>query len=1589
MSGYLSQLSPEVRRQILDLLTQLGVERERIDGILGGSSTVDHGSLIGLGDNDHPQYALLTALQDEATLRSNADTAIQQDVDANAVAIGENATALNDHVTALLDAHPASAITFTPAGSIEATNTEAAIFEVAADAAQARADLAQTLTAGIQLNADDIVDLDAAVAANEGAIIGINGQVVQLDADTTAALAGKIDVGGAADDVNGGVTRIVGDNIEVGLQTLTAKLAALDSTDSTLGSDLDAAEAAVAAAEADIVALQGTTATLQTDLDTAEAALAAAQADLDAAEADVAALQGTTATLTTDLDAAEAALVIAQADIVAAEADIVAANAAIAANDAELAQLTIDLNAAEAALVANDADIAANAAAIAANDTDIAANAAAVASAQADLDAAEAALATAQADIAAAEADILTKIPIGGAAADVNADTVVTVDGARLTAGSVTADQIAANTITATEIAANTLTAGQIAAGAITTSELATNSVTAVKILAGTITGDKLVANTITATQIATNTITASEIAASAVTASELAAGAVVAGKIAAGTIVAADIAASTITGAKIAANTVTATNIAADTITASEIASNAITANELAASSVTAGKIAANAVTATTIAANAVTTAKIAAGAITADEIGANAVTTAKLAAGAVTADKVAANTITANEIASNTITAAEIGTNAVNTNELAAGAITTAKIAAGAVTATEIAASAVTAEKVAAGAITAGKLDVVSTGDNLIADPSFEGTDLLWSGVSAGGVALDATYARSGSQSAKLTLAGGNSIIRAVPYIPVEEGETYVYGAWVYMPGVTVGNVRWRTYLYNPDKTAFSTAVSNHAVTLATEYAADWTYIEYKYTIPAGVGWIRPSVQMYNTPDSPLWLDDVSVWRQITATNIQNGAVTTNKLYAEAVTADKILAGTITAAQIAGETITGEKIAANTIVGGNLVALTVTAAEIASQAVTAAKIAAAAIDATHISADAIESVHIKADVIETGMIKANQITTELLALDAVQSNNYTMSGGSGNFSGAGSYFNLADGDITTPGLFVDGSTGDVAVKGDVTATDLILLLNDGVTPGLTLDPTPTDDLYNASIKFKHGDIGANNDVHTRISWNTDYDTYLNPSFFIESPYGLTTTSDFARSQLFMSQATSASSAYLYSGGANATPAYAQVITYANSNTSSNVKVYAGDNSGLSLLEINSSKATFNKPFNITDTSDVHSGGGGGFQIGSYPSGQSVHMDGNELQCFNLGSASDYNMQLEGGMVNFGGTGRRTVIGHGLQTYWGDGNRYVNVGRDISGYSDWFGMEGRNAVILLSNPSSGHAYFRNKSTSNSVFLGVGTSNRLEVKNAGAYVTGVMSSTSTTQSTRQPTTSWDTANIIANPSTNNATMSFHPGGIALQLRVGYGVGTMYVRNSVDSGTYTVYAYHAVPSSGEWKHDVQTWGKGGAKAKRLGQLRPDTNLSGAPNTADEILSPLDVVKRLRPVAYRLNKEEQLDRVPPEKSRQEALGRLNEMRRNNGQGPFVSEETLHLCGRDCDATPDDPCVFVKDWEKGKVGFISEELAEILPEAVRCDPISGKWNGIDTLAVVSAAVGAIQEQQAVIEDLQRRIEVLENRP
>lgn len=136
-----------------------------------------------------------------------------------------------------------------------------------------------------------------------------------------------------------------------------------------------------------------------------------------------------------------------------------------------------------------------------------------------------------------------------------------------------------------------------------------------------------------------------------------------------------------------------------------------------------------------------------------------------------------------------------------------------------------------------------------------------------------------------------------------------------------------------------------------------------------------------------------------------------------------------------------------------------------------------------------------------------------------EQLTVGEIISANYAYT--SGPFSDAGSRFDLSNGDLVTTGLFVDGTTGDVDVRGNLTALSLSLTdaggtevavfgeSNEFTTTGhgfIYTDPNWTDPLSRAAVRL-HGhhlgsydnagaDLYAKSESHSaRVTTGTDDD--------------------------------------------------------------------------------------------------------------------------------------------------------------------------------------------------------------------------------------------------------------------------------------------------------------------------------------------------------------------------------------------------------------------------------------------------------------------------------------------------------------
>lgn len=206
-------------------------------------------------------------------------------------------------------------------------------------------------------------------------------------------------------------------------------------------------------------------------------------------------------------------------------------------------------------------------------------------------------------------------------------------------------------------------------------------------------------------------------------------------------------------------------------------------------------------------------------------------------------------------------------------------------------------------------------------------------------------------------------------------------------------------------------------------------------------------------------------------------------------------------------------------------------------------------------------------------------------------------------------------------------------------------------------------------------------------------------------------------------------------------------------------------------------------------------------------------------------------------------------------------------------------------------------------------------------------------------------------------------------------GVAPQLRVGAGNNTIYLRNSNDTAYVTIEGIISNVSSVHLKQDIETFPQ---IPKSIGSAVNDV----------ELLTGLNIVRQLRPVTYKWKEDEHFLQLPASPRRALALARLNKIRASQGLGPYESDELRHDCSRDdCEGTADNPCQWTKNWEIGNIGFISQEVGAVIPQAAILNK-DEEFTSIDSLAMTALAVAAIKELDAKVTSLMERIEALENK-
>lgn len=347
---------------------------------------------------------------------------------------------------------------------------------------------------------------------------------------------------------------------------------------------------------------------------------------------------------------------------------------------------------------------------------------------------------------------------------------------------------------------------------------------------------------------------------------------------------------------------------------------------------------------------------------------------------------------------------------TGSVTAGAIATDAVTAGKVAADAITARELAAGSVTAAEVAAGAITTDKLTVTG-GANLLTDPSFEGA--YTAAIIAGQTfaTQDTTVANGSVTSLKFDCTAATATTRqiVVTNIPVLPGEQFnlAFDYWVSTDwnGSEVDfQIRWET--------AAGTLISFGKATVTSPVRTAWTRLSANVTAPATAGNAKVRLESVGATVGIVRFDNASVRPILGGTQIQDGAVTT----------EKVVAGGIQAGNIAAGAVLTDKLAAGAVTTAKLDALAVTADQIAANAITVGKLAAGSVDATALAADAITGKTITGGTI-TGAVLQTAASGQRITLNELNQNKILVYNSSGT----------AIGELSATGLLVKGTNGAI----------------------------------------------------------------------------------------------------------------------------------------------------------------------------------------------------------------------------------------------------------------------------------------------------------------------------------------------------------------------------------------------------------------------------------------------------------------------------------------------------------------------------------------------------------------------------
>jgi hypothetical protein len=275
--------------------------------------------------------------------------------------------------------------------------------------------------------------------------------------------------------------------------------------------------------------------------------------------------------------------------------------------------------------------------------------------------------------------------------------------------------------------------------------------------------------------------------------------------------------------------------------------------------------------------------------------------------------AGSLTAKSISAGNIVAGTITATELSANSISAGNIISNTITASEIAAGTITASRIATNSISAGNLAAESITAKQLKV-SDLSNIITNPSFSTLDETNATANTdgwtGSISSVASATESSVSSGVTTTFIGYQFARDVYFdraIDVTEGEEFTYTLDLNTSQTTHDfNIGFR--IFDKDDTNlgwFTSTASN------TSTNAGWAEVVINRTMPANAHRAIPFFQISSFDTfGKVYYTNVRLRRRVGETLIEDGAITTDKIFANAITAAKIAASTITGTEISAET-------------------------------------------------------------------------------------------------------------------------------------------------------------------------------------------------------------------------------------------------------------------------------------------------------------------------------------------------------------------------------------------------------------------------------------------------------------------------------------------------------------------------------------------------------------------------------------------------------------------------------------------------------------------------------------------------------